>query len=96
MFDEFNLSNNEKEIFEYHTYANVSNEDKESISKDFEDICSENILYVENDREAKRHYDFDRIEDEIILYAWDNLSSDEWKYMKDMFENFKKGVDYEI
>ncbi len=67
----------------------------ENISKDFEDICSENILYVENDREAKRHYDFDKIEDEIILYAWDNLSSDEWKYMKDMFENFKRRLNNE-
>ena len=76
------------------------------LDRDFEDICSDNILNIENDRKAKRdiasfpnhfkqinekkYYDLDSIENEMWDYALSNLDYDEQEYMKDMFENFKK------
>jgi hypothetical protein len=84
MFDEFDLSDYERSIFDYHTYDNVSDEDKVLINAVFEDICNDN---KDGDR-----YDFESIEDEIIDYSISSLSRGEDKYLRDMFDNFKKGV----
>ena len=84
---DLNLSNNEKR---YDLYAieeicdNVFDENKESISRVFEDIC--------NDNKDGVRYDLYAIEDQMWEYALSDLCYEEQEYMKLLFENFKKGV----
>ena len=97
--EDLNLSNDERRTFDYHTYENVSDEDKVLIKRVFRDICDDNkykfskvFARTMDDFKQQVRYDLDSIEDEIISYSIDDLSNDESKYLRDMFESFKKEV----
>tara|TARA_R110002020_G_scaffold127255_1_gene285546 strand:- start:3346 stop:3645 length:300 start_codon:yes stop_codon:yes gene_type:complete len=98
MNDIFDLNENEIDILNSITYENISNDMKKTIKKDFNDICNDHIVYIQSllkysqNKDTNVKYDLDHIENEVISYSWDNLSKSEYKYMNDLFENFKKGV----
>ena len=75
--------------------------DFKKIENIFEDICKNNKHKINTYRgktggkdiyKTSSWNDLKGIENDVISYAWDNLSKSEYKYMNDLFKNFKKGV----
>jgi hypothetical protein len=71
--------------------------DFKKIENIFKDICKNNKHKIITNRgngvyRKSSWNDLKGIENDVISYAWDNLSKSEYKYMNDLFKNFKKGV----